>query len=57
MHALDFHRRFPRPWPLPPEERMEAMDTVMQQWTAQDAPAAQKWVETFAGASGGTPGQ
>jgi|SRR6478736_2538121 len=57
MHALDFHRRFPRPWPLPPEERAEAIDAAredfqrqLDQWAAD--PSVRLWFGDESGFEG-----
>ena len=48
LHALDFHRRIPRPWPMPPEERAAEHEqkraAFKQQLTAWAAdPAVRLW--------------
>ena len=48
LHALDLHRRIPRPWPLPPEERAAEHEqkraAFKQQLTAWAAdPAVRLW--------------
>lgn len=35
LHALDFHRRFPRPWPLLPEDRVAEHETQRRNFQSQ----------------------
>jgi len=57
LHALDFHRRIPRPWPLPPEQsvaehetRRAAFKVQLQAWAAD--PGVRLWFGDESGFEG-----